>query len=189
MKKKRIRDKISVEYLFGAEMKKIVILRIITAMLLLCNMAVIFSFSAQKAQQSQNTSSSVIESAVRLIHSDFNFWSEEKKAEVVQSYQKLVRKIAHMTEYASLGALSCAFVLTFKKVKKGIALSAIFCVLYAASDEIHQLFVPGRSGQISDVLIDTAGSLLGIAAMGLLVLVFVKIKRRKLTRRKDKCRK
>lgn len=169
-------------------MKKIVILRIITAALIVCNMAAIFSFSAQKAQQSQNTSSSVIESMVKLIHGDFDFWSEEKKEETVESYQRLVRKLAHMTEYASLGAMTCAFVLTFKKVKKGAVLCAVFCALYAASDEIHQLFVPGRSGQLSDVLIDTAGAVLGIFVMGLLVLTFVKIKRSKLIRRKDKCR-
>lgn len=161
-------------------MKNVKILRIIIAVLILLNMAAIFSFSAQKAQQSQNTSSSVIESIVRVIHGGFDSWSEEKKTTVVQSYQKLVRKLAHMTEYASLGALVCAFALTFKKVKSGLTLSVLFCALYAASDEIHQLFVPGRSGQLSDVLIDTSGSVLGIAAMGLLVFVFVKIKRRKL---------
>ena len=42
------------------------------------------------------------------------------------------------------------------------ALSWTFCILYAASDEFHQLFVPGRAGLITDVCIDSAGALLGI---------------------------
>ena len=37
-----------------------------------------------------------------------------------------------------------------------------YCVFYAAIDEIHQLFVPGRSGEIKDVLIDSCGSFIGI---------------------------
>lgn len=41
-------------------------------------------------------------------------------------------------------------------------LSWAFCILYAASDELHQLFVPGRAGLITDVCIDSAGALLGI---------------------------
>ena len=36
---------------------------------------------------------------------------------------------------------------------------------YAATDEFHQLFVPGRSGQISDVLLDSAGALAGVWIM------------------------
>ena len=42
------------------------------------------------------------------------------------------------------------------------ALSWVFCILYAASDEFHQLFVPGRAGLVTDVCIDSAGALLGI---------------------------
>lgn len=42
-------------------------------------------------------------------------------------------------------------------------LSWVFCILYAASDEIHQIFVPGRACMLTDVCIDSAGALLGIA--------------------------
>ena len=37
---------------------------------------------------------------------------------------------------------------------------------YAATDEMHQLFVPGRSGQVSDVLLDSAGAIAGLALLG-----------------------
>ena len=41
-------------------------------------------------------------------------------------------------------------------------IAAIFAVLYAASDEFHQLFVPGRAGSIRDVIIDGTGAVLGV---------------------------
>ena len=49
---------------------------------------------------------------------------------------------------------------------KGIAAAGIVCVLYAISDEIHQIFVPGRSGQFSDVLLDSAGAVIGAFVVG-----------------------
>jgi len=45
---------------------------------------------------------------------------------------------------------------------KSILISIIICIIYATSDEIHQLFVPGRSCQLLDILIDTIGSVIGI---------------------------
>ena len=41
--------------------------------------------------------------------------------------------------------------------------AAVSAVLYACSDEFHQLFVAGRAGRINDVLIDSAGAVLGLA--------------------------
>jgi len=45
---------------------------------------------------------------------------------------------------------------------KFILFSLGICVLYAVSDEVHQLFVPGRGRQVRDVLIDSAGAIVGI---------------------------
>jgi len=45
---------------------------------------------------------------------------------------------------------------------RGIIAALLICVLYAASDEIHQLFIAGRSGEVRDVLIDSAGASIGI---------------------------
>lgn len=36
------------------------------------------------------------------------------------------------------------------------------CIVYAVSDEIHQLFVPGRGAQVKDVMIDSTGAFAGI---------------------------
>jgi VanZ family protein len=48
------------------------------------------------------------------------------------------------------------------KVKDILYYSLLICYLYALSDEFHQLFVIGRSGEFKDVIIDTLGSILAI---------------------------
>lgn len=49
--------------------------------------------------------------------------------------------------------------------KVSLALSTLFIFLYAISDEVHQYFVPMREASVIDVLIDTAGGLIGVAAV------------------------
>ena len=56
----------------------------------------------------------------------------------------------------------------WRKFRKEMFLPWLIAALYAASDEIHQLFVPGRSGQLSDVILDSAGALEGVAAFTVL---------------------
>jgi VanZ family protein len=83
----------------------------------------------------------------------------------------LVRKCAHLTEYAVFALLLWRALR--KPVKNdprpwiwpeaGLALAIIF--LYAASDEFHQIFVPTRTAQVSDVFIDTAGGAASLLAL------------------------
>jgi len=75
-----------------------------------------------------------------------------------------VRKAAHMTEYAILALLLLGTITKDRITRK--QLLAVICLVaaYAATDEYHQLFVPGRSGQVRDVVIDTVGGTLGLGA-------------------------
>jgi VanZ family protein len=71
----------------------------------------------------------------------------------------LVKKGGHMLGYA---LLALALIRGMGGDKKYLAPMVIGCVLvYAASDEFHQLFVAGRSSEFSDVLVDTLGGLIG----------------------------
>lgn len=81
----------------------------------------------------------------------------------------IVRKFAHFTEYFILGILSINMINSYGK---RWYVAVIICVLYAISDEMHQLFVSGRSCQITDILIDSLGSTCGI-----LLLNKIKIKK------------
>jgi VanZ family protein len=66
------------------------------------------------------------------------------------SWDLVLRKIAHAAEYAVLGAL-------LARATGRAGLSIALGTLYAVSDEIHQVFVPGRMGSPIDVAIDTVG--------------------------------
>ena len=72
-----------------------------------------------------------------------------------------VRKTAHFAEYAILGFLLTGAA-SLGNGWKSFLQPGLTGALYAASDEFHQLFVPGRSGQISDVLLDSAGVCFGV---------------------------
>lgn len=91
----------------------------------------------------------------------------------------LVRKTAHFTEYAILGALFYLNFIQFPKLNshpKKILLPIPFSFLYAITDEIHQIFVPGRSAQFRDVLIDTLGASFGCLLIHTLLILFIKLK-------------
>jgi VanZ family protein len=82
-----------------------------------------------------------------------------------------VRKCAHLTEYAILALLIWrALVKPARRVPHSwnwqIAWQTIFIVFcYAASDEFHQVFVPAREASIRDVLLDTIGGVIAVAAL------------------------
>ena len=128
-------------------MKKITI----KIILVIIWMIVIFCFSNQKATDSSKLSDGFIKNTIsRVIHDD----SES----TIKKFVKPVRKSAHFCVYLILGLLvmNC-----FNINKKYILYSVIICLLYSISDEIHQIFVPGRSCELLDIIIDTSGSFLG----------------------------
>ena len=93
----------------------------------------------------------------------------------------LVRKTAHFTEYAILGALFYLNLIQFPKLNshiKKLLLPILFSFLYACTDELHQIFVPGRSAQFRDVLIDTLGASFGATITYLTIKFFAKVKTR-----------
>ena len=87
----------------------------------------------------------------------------------------LVRKAAHISAYFVLGILLFNLLKEYDLgVKKMIFISIAIAMLYACSDEIHQVFVPGRSGEVRDVLIDTAGAAVGVIVYAALSARFYK---------------
>ena len=72
------------------------------------------------------------------------------------TWDLLLRKLAHLVEFAILGALLARALPALHALVAG--------VLYAAFDELHQHFVPGRTGALRDVAIDAVGVMLGILA-------------------------
>jgi len=134
-------------------------------------MAFIFNLSSQVAEQSNELSTGITEIIVEAVE------RVVPQAELdINTLNHIVRKNAHFLSYLVLG------ILVLNALRRGgvqgyksIAITAVVCILYAVSDEIHQLFVPGREGQIKDVLIDSSGSAAGIV----LYLLVSRILRRK----------
>ena len=81
----------------------------------------------------------------------------------------VVRKGAHFSEYAVLGILSCGLFSARLRERGRAPFPAAFLVaLVPVCDECLQLFVPGRSGQLTDVLIDLAGVCAGVLLASIL---------------------
>ena len=100
-------------------------------------------------------------------------------AVLVNLAERLVRKAAHFLEFLALGA---SLIATVRSVRPSLPLprTALAAWLtgaaYAVSDEVHQRFVPGRSGQVTDVVLDAAGVLAGV---GIACLVLRLVSRRR----------
>jgi VanZ family protein len=85
----------------------------------------------------------------------------------IAQIQFIVRKMAHVSEYAILAML------IWRAIRRGtgwrLGMSILFfvvwvvCAILAASDEFHQSFVPSRSASPIDVMIDISGALVGLA--------------------------
>ena len=123
-------------------------------------MAIIFCFSAQPVGSSNSTSLSVTEKVVNILPQTKNLDTPQKE-EIVKRWNGSIRKYAHFVLYLLLGAaLFLAFALTGKHAAKAWLFSLAICLCYAALDELHQMFVPGRGPQLRDVGIDFCGALL-----------------------------
>lgn len=134
-------------------------------------MILIFFLSAQPAVNSNNLSKGVTKIIVETIGKILPLKIEMSTVnDLVSQLNHFVRKSAHFFAYMMLGILiAAAFVKNGIKGYKAFTLSLAICFIYAASDEIHQLFVPGRGCQFKDVMIDSAGAFVGITFHKMLI--------------------
>ncbi len=152
-------------------MRKVLIIRSVSFLLAAAVCVMIFFFSAQKAPKSADTSKGFIVSICTIFYPDYNEKTEAQKLRLIESFQLPVRKAAHFSVYALLGVCAFFAAASFNDTsfRKRYIMSLAFCLLYAASDEIHQRFVPGRSCQITDVGIDFFGALVATVVCILIV--------------------
>ncbi len=140
------------------------IFRIVSICLVIACCVTIFCFSAQNSQNSGKLSGGITEFVISIIYPDFSEFSEPEQAEIIHNTSFIIRKLAHFSIFLLLGFFSYMSIVSYKKPKRAlkVTFSSMFCLLYAISDEFHQLFVPGRSGEVRDVCIDFSGAILGI---------------------------
>ena len=120
----------------------------ISLLLVILWMIFIFVMSSFDASSSSNQSNFIVDIITGIINiKDIGLLS------------LIIRKLAHFIEYFILGILVINFITRYDKK---IIIAILLCIIYATSDEIHQIFVPGRSCQITDIMIDSLGSIMGI---------------------------
>lgn len=131
----------------------------------------IFWFSSKTADESTEQSNSIGFIVGLVMNHGFSTWSYLERLAYAEKISHFVRKTAHATEYAILGwflfeAIARPVNSThIKRLSYMSLISFIIAALYGASDELHQHFVPGRSPQLGDVMIDGLGALLMITVL------------------------
>jgi len=140
----------------------------------LCMLA-IFIFSSQDADESSEVSGSLIEFIAPVFYPGYKELDNYSRTALVDSLQSVVRTAAHGTIYFALGVLAALSLYTFDfRILKCLVLAIMICIVYAVTDEIHQYFVPGRSMQFIDIVVDTGGAVLGAAGAVISVVALKK---------------
>nr|WP_317449277.1 VanZ family protein [uncultured Sellimonas sp.] len=143
-------------------------------------MVVIFLLSAQPSDESSKESLFVGRMVGQIFVKDFEEWPKEEQEKFAEAINYPVRKTAHATEYAVLGILvlvRCRCQDTWSK-RRMIVTAWGISTAYAATDEFHQIFVPGRAGMVTDVMIDSSGALAGILLAALVGFILIGRNRR-----------
>ena len=130
--------------------------------------AVIFFFSAQDAASSAALSNAVTEFLLTIFRFDVSASAPAPNF----SWGDLIRSLAHFACFAVLGVLTSLAVRSHRPIERRcVWIPFAICFGYAVADEIHQRFVPGRSMQLVDILVDSLGAALGILAVTLIALL------------------
>ncbi len=137
-------------------------------------MATIFWFSSQPGTQSNHVSEGLSKRFVEQNPTTKALTDNHKENKIV-TVNGFFRKYAHYMVFLLLGiAVSLALRSSFGAMRTPVvwAIALGFCLLYAVSDEIHQHFVPERSAQLTDVLIDFCGAFTGSTTVLLIKSLF-----------------
>ena len=147
-------------------------------------MAVIFYMSAQPGDTSGDISGGISHLFMKVWNVVFfQGWNEAEVLHMATLWNYPIRKLAHMTEFAILAMLAFGAMQGILEEAKGIGTvltrwfpmhtrylaTWFFTILYAATDEVHQLFVPDRSGNGFDVCVDAFGALVALLVIWKLI--------------------
>lgn len=142
--------------------KRIIIYRTFSLIAVCAIMITIFILSAQNSTESNETSGAIVNLFSILFDYGFS--------------QEFVRTLAHFCEYAGLGFFMHNAVFSYKNKTHTLA-SIILSWAYAWTDEIHQIFVPGRAFQFSDLLVDLGGVAMGSIVFAAFIFTIKKIQK------------
>ena len=127
-------------------------------------MGIIFSLSAQSGEESSELSNSFVRTFL------------EKLGLTIE--EGFLRSCAHCLEFVGLSVLIFNAVFATFEMKLTPLIAFVVTVFYAITDEIHQIFVPDRAFQLSDILVDSTGALIGIIVSLIILRLYLTVKER-----------
>ena len=138
---------------------------VLSAIAVVAMCAFIFFMSAKPAVESDAMSMGIVDRIVRFFVPDFDQMDAATQLQTAKSIEHVIRKMAHFSEYTLLGLLVTNLVRRIGRPSSTLAGAGVawaFSTLYAVTDEVHQIFVPGRTFLVGDIFIDSGGVLTGI---------------------------
>ena len=150
--------------------------RVLTTVLTVAVMILIFFFSMETADRSDQTSGKISMEVIRITVPEYHRKPPAERHSIYDKVQHIVRKAAHFTEYTILGLMLRFCLESWFGHRKRKWMLPLFSwtlgTLYAGTDELHQLLIDGRSGQWTDVALDSCGVLTG-AIIATLILILI----------------
>ena len=167
-------------------MRLYITIAVIIALFVLANMVMIYRLSAESKEESGNRSTGLVVLVRPLFYPDFDSLGYEEQLDATEHTHHIVRKMAHFLEYALLGFLSTGLLIYLnRRIRRARVpkwatwmVPPLFCLLYAISDEVHQIFSE-RGPSPKDVLIDFAGAVGGYLLIHAIVGLGDLIKKRR----------
>lgn len=156
----------------------------ILLVLIVLNLGVIFFFSNQNAASSGAVSNAVSRQ-IEIRTPNYAAKNQGEKNVLHTNVQRGLRQGAHVALFFSLGVLVCLFLWERSFFTCQIAGGVLFGILCGIGDEIHQLFVPGRTFQWQDIGNDILGYLSGMLLCGL-VFGIIRLRTRKTAKKESK---
>jgi VanZ family protein len=155
------------------------LIKVLSVLIILILVSIIFYSSLNSGHDSNEASKKVALFIADAVSGILNLPTVEPNSELFNVIHAVVRKLAHFTEYFILSILiyfACRkFDMSWKKAKLFSFLSAF---VLACTDETVQLFVPGRDGRVTDVLIDSSGALIAVAIIKLFEKMVIQKRKR-----------
>jgi len=162
--------------------KGIIAVRIILLLLIILNLILIWTNSAKVSEESNKTSTIIAEGVAKKVVKDFEILDKSQQKTHVKELNTKIRSMAHFGEFIPLGLLFCFLWINIfdKKENKefyfllsALVFALLMSGLCALFDEIHQIFVKGRSFQLIDIATDTFGAFCGSVSSLLARGIFV----------------
>ena len=137
----------------------------INLILVLLWITVIMGFSGESADISGDRSARVLVGIVNVIAPDANVTLDNYEEDPrLHNSERVVRKLAHMTEYGLLAFLLFSFLFGFRDLDRKYAyiVPVVFVACLGTIDEINQTRVAGRYGSLFDVCVDVAAAVIAV---------------------------